>query len=555
MLSCLPFAHKRRLYGAALALSQLLGVSTAYAEIVEPNGTVVPGQPAADNEIPLWTFFENEGEAIDAVATASIEPGTFSPRCDFEATLVLSESQAEAGLAWYNVPADPNAAPSAIYELLAPTTTTGTVIHSADIITSPDYEGGLIGFALTKSFDGGATAQAIYYSEYQRNELCSACDMPDHWKMMLSYGSTVYANTFYLAFEDWEGANQETWYGNDGDFNDKVFRVTGVTCLGGGEPCDTGKLGHCAAGLTECQPGGTLGCRQQIPESDEVCDNIDNDCNGEVDDGAPCPPGEVCREGSCEPPCGGGEFRCPADLYCTTEGLCIDRDCVDITCEAGEVCKGGVCVGACDDVVCPLGQQCQLGRCVDPCANITCEGSTVCDRGVCVEPCNCRPCAAELACAESGACVEPGCETLSCEVGQACSAGACQDACAGALCPGGAECTAGQCGEPPGGGGAGGATGTSSGSSSVGSGGTFSLPSDGSVSASSGAVPTAASSSASGGGSQQAAGDREAESSGGCACRLMNHTHSGTGSGAGLLLLGLGVRQRRRTRRRQSKKI
>src|SRR5690606_6559954 len=173
--------------------------------------------------------------------------------------LVLSESQAAAGLAWYNVPDDPNVAPTAIYELLAPTTETGTLSNSAALFTRPDRAGGLIGFALTKSFDGGATTQAIYYSEYQRNALCSQCTMPDHWKMMLVYGSTSIANTFYLAFEDWEGANETTWHGNDGDFNDKVFRVTGVTCLGGGEPCDTGKLGHCAAGLTECEPGGTLG--------------------------------------------------------------------------------------------------------------------------------------------------------------------------------------------------------------------------------------------------------------------------------------------------------
>src|SRR5690606_13543012 len=114
------------------ALAWCAGAPSAQAQVTEPNGTVVPGDPDSASEVPLWTFFENEGEAIDAVATASIEPGTFSPRCDFEATLVLSESQAAAGLAWYNVPDDPNVAPTAIYELLAPTTETGTVINSAD---------------------------------------------------------------------------------------------------------------------------------------------------------------------------------------------------------------------------------------------------------------------------------------------------------------------------------------------------------------------------------------------------------------------------------------
>ncbi|HEU5074281.1 MAG TPA: hypothetical protein VFU02_08910, partial [Polyangiaceae bacterium] len=116
-----------------------------------------------------------------------------------EATLVLSESQASAGLAWYNAPDDPSEAPAQIYELLAPTTETGTVITSADILSSPSYAGGLIGFALTKFTDSSMSATyAIYYSEYQRNALCSACSMPDHWKMMLVYGSTVFENTFYF---------------------------------------------------------------------------------------------------------------------------------------------------------------------------------------------------------------------------------------------------------------------------------------------------------------------------------------------------------------------
>lgn len=242
-------------FGFVLACCAWLTSAPARAQVTEPNGTVVPGPPSHDSEMPLSTFFEAEGEAIDAVTTASIEPGTFSPRCDFEATLVLSESQAAAGLAWYNVPDDPFVAPSAIYELLAPTTETGTVISSADIITSPDYAGGLIGFALTKSFDNGATIQAIYYSEYQRNQLCSECAMPDHWKMMLVYGSTLHPNTFYLAFEDWRCA------------------ASGACVEPGCEAtlCETGSL---------CQAGSCV----------DACQN------------AVCPGGAECVSGQCDEP-------------------------------------------------------------------------------------------------------------------------------------------------------------------------------------------------------------------------------------------------------------
>jgi len=55
----------------------------------------------------------------------------------------LARPQSSAVLAWYNVPDDVNQAPTEIYELLAPTTETGTVITSADILTSPSYAGGL----------------------------------------------------------------------------------------------------------------------------------------------------------------------------------------------------------------------------------------------------------------------------------------------------------------------------------------------------------------------------------------------------------------------------
>ena len=41
-----------------------------------------------------------------------IPPWVFLPLCDFAATLVLSESQAGGGLAWYNQPTSPTAAPT-----------------------------------------------------------------------------------------------------------------------------------------------------------------------------------------------------------------------------------------------------------------------------------------------------------------------------------------------------------------------------------------------------------------------------------------------------------
>ena len=53
---------------------------------------------------------------------------------------------------------------------------------------------------------------------------------------------------------------------------------------GGGAACSTGLPGVCAAGTTSCQ-AGTLACAQNVSPSPEVCDGLDNNCDGIVDNG------------------------------------------------------------------------------------------------------------------------------------------------------------------------------------------------------------------------------------------------------------------------------
>ncbi len=48
--------------------------------------------------------------------------------------------------------------------------------------------------------------------------------------------------------------------------------------------CDTGQLGVCAVGMTQCVSGATQ-CVRTTGPSPEVCNGLDDDCNGKIDDG------------------------------------------------------------------------------------------------------------------------------------------------------------------------------------------------------------------------------------------------------------------------------
>jgi MYXO-CTERM domain-containing protein len=438
-------------FALSLAISTTLvfGASAALATTTEPNGLVVP-LDSNNGETQLYTLFQSLNDPVDWKADAASTPNAFSPLCGFTATFVLNQAGSHFGLAWYNETGQKPQA-SDLHIIFPPNTPVGSMFTGTSIKNDPAYAGGLVGFALV----GGET----HYTNAAYNNVCSACNPPGPWITAVMYASKSTPNAYYIAFED--GATTSSGWNNDGDFNDDVFFLTGLTCSGGGQPCDTGKPGICAAGITQCTSNGVVCQQLNQPKPVETCNGLDDDCNGTTDEGDICPSGFVCDKGTCVQSCQGGEFNCPPSKLCNADGYCVDPACVNVSCSGEQVCVDGKCKGPCDGVVCPGTQQCRVGACVDPCAGVTCDSGQVCDGGVCVARCDCLPCAAGKACdATSGLCLDPACVGKTCNAGEVCVGGACQDACTGAVCPTGQACMSGSCVDVP--------SGTGGGSTGVG---------------------------------------------------------------------------------------
>jgi hypothetical protein len=84
---------------------------------------------------------------------------------------------------------------------------------------------------------------------------------------------------------------------------------------GGGAACDTGRAGVCEAGITSCT-GGEIVCNQSTAASAEICDALDNDCNGAINNG--CPDSIALGVGTASPQFADADGGSPYSIPCAT---------------------------------------------------------------------------------------------------------------------------------------------------------------------------------------------------------------------------------------------
>jgi len=73
----------------------------------------------------------------------------------------------------------------------------------------------------------------------------------------------------------------------------------GCECLVGETQSCGSDVGECAAGTQTCASGAWGECEGATDESSEICDGRDQDCDSSVDEGATCDPGQGCIDGAC----------------------------------------------------------------------------------------------------------------------------------------------------------------------------------------------------------------------------------------------------------------
>jgi Notch 1 len=212
---------------------------------------------------------------------------------------------------------------------------------------------------------------------------------------------------------------------------------------------------NCGPGTQRCANGTWGACIGPRSPTPEVCNGVDDNCDGNVDEGNLCPiAGQTCqRMGSgaacvCNSlfgqPCGNnscltGTFDC-SGRNCVTTPLPDGRPCGDgprcdstNTARIGQnTCQNGVCTAP-SAVPCGQCKSCSIGTCNNVGDGVGCGPDLACKGGTCLPSC--------------GGADQPCCHGIDCNTGFVCAQTICQPCgqmgekcCNGNMCASGSAC-------------------------------------------------------------------------------------------------------------------
>jgi hypothetical protein len=124
------------------------------------------------------------------------------------------------------------------------------------------------------------------------------------------------------------------------------FVVCDSSCVATAQTTRTCKA-MCGNGTQHCSGGSWGACSGARQPTAEVCNGIDDDCDGTADNGPNlCPAGQVCNGKTCACPantCGSSCQKCTADQTCSN-GSCKIKDGTNQSCVGDGDCASGKCV-------------------------------------------------------------------------------------------------------------------------------------------------------------------------------------------------------------------